>query len=128
MTIEGCPNLGRQAAVYFKEWGFNDIIQHIGDIAEQLPSAIRDLGAPDLVFIDANHRYTPTINYFETCVKEIHEKSVMVLDDIHWSWEMNKAWNEIREHHRVHISIDLYRVGLLFFDPITSKEHFVLKF
>ncbi len=127
-TIEGCPNLAARAQRHFKKLGLQNIQLIVGAIEEKLVTAIADLGPPDLVYIDANHRFEPTLSYFETCIKEIHEKSVMVLDDIHWSREMSRAWGQIKDDPRVRISVDLYRVGLLFFDTKFAKKHYILEF
>ena len=53
------------------------------------------------------------------------EKSVVIIDDIHHSAEMKKAWEEIIKHELVYGSIDLFRCGILFFEPSLGKQHFV---
>ena len=50
------------------------------------------------------------------------------MDDINWSDDMNKAWNDIIKDESVTISIDLYRMGILFFNPSLSKQNFILRF
>jgi hypothetical protein len=52
----------------------------------------------------------------------------MVVDDIHDNAGMEKAWTEIRNHGLVYVSVDLYRCGILFFDPSLTKQHAVLRF
>ena len=46
----------------------------------------------DLVFIDGNHRYEATLKYFELLKNNLSDKSIVVLDDIHWSSGMRRAW------------------------------------
>jgi predicted O-methyltransferase YrrM len=82
----------------------------------------------DLVFFDGNHRYQPTMNYFNLCLKKANENSVFVFDDIYWSNEMTKAWEEIKNHKDVTVTIDLFSVGLVFFRTQQAKQHFILKF
>ena len=77
--------------------------------------------------MDANHRYEPTVNYFNSLLRVIHTKSIIIMDDIHYSEEMEKAWKEIKNHELVHASIDLFRCGILFFDPSLNKQHVVLQ-
>lgn len=127
-TIEGCPELCRLAKGNFQQLAVANIRLLQGAIDDRLPQALSQLNGLDLVFIDANHRYQPTINYFQDCLKEIHQNSVMVVDDIHWSTEMSKAWNEIKAHPRVRISVDLFQLGLLFFDEKLEKHHYILEF
>jgi hypothetical protein len=58
----------------------------------------------------------------------MHYKSALIIDDIHQSPEMEKAWKEIQQHALVYGSIDLYRCGIVFFDPSLNKQHVVLQF
>ena len=78
-------------------------------------------------YLDANHRYEATLKYFECCLKEIHENSVMVVDDIHWSSEMSKAWRQLCKHEQVRVSMDLFQLGILFFDKKLPKKHYILE-
>ena len=47
---------------------------------------------------------------------KVVEKSVIVVDDIHHSAEMERAWQEICADERVTSTMDLYQMGLVFFD------------
>jgi predicted O-methyltransferase YrrM len=68
------------------------------------------------------------MQYFEACLKKINEQTLFIFDDIYWSPEMKKAWDEITSRPEVKISIDLYDLGLIFFRNNQAKQHFVLKF
>ncbi|HEX8547054.1 MAG TPA: class I SAM-dependent methyltransferase, partial [Cytophagaceae bacterium] len=81
----------------------------------------------DMVFFDANHKYDPTLNYFNLCLQKVHEESIFIFDDIYWSKEMTKAWKEIIAHPSVILSIDLFHFGLVFFRKNQPKQHFKLK-
>lgn len=89
----------------------------IGSIQQCLPNALDQLKHIDLAFMDGDHRCEATIAYFNQLLPYLHENSIVVIDDIHWSEEMTQAWNELRKHPEVKLSIDLYRMGLLFFNP-----------
>jgi predicted O-methyltransferase YrrM len=80
---------------------------------EQLQQKIQQL---DIAFIDANHTYASTRNYFNVLADKVHEKSVIVVDDIHHSEEMERAWKAICADERVTTTMDLYQMGLVFFD------------
>lgn len=81
----------------------------------------------DLCFIDGNHRYEPTLAYFEQCLPYIHEHSILIFDDIHWSDDMEKAWEHIKQHPSVRLTIDLFWCGIVFFRHENhEKEHFSL--
>ena len=87
----------------------------------------RQLGKLDYLFADGDHRADRTLAYFTQCLAFAHEGSLFVFADIHWSPEMEKAWETIRRDPRVAISIDLFDFGLLFFRKENKEqEHFSL--
>ena len=129
-TFEGCPETIRLARQNFDRMGFGHIQPVEGNLDVTLSRTLNDenLTYVDFAFFDANHRYQPTVNYFETLLSRAHEQSVFIFDDIHWSEEMEEAWTYIRNHPRVMLTIDLFQVGIVFFRANQPKQHFVLKF
>jgi predicted O-methyltransferase YrrM len=75
--------------------------------------------------MDANHRYTPTLRYFELLAKRIHTKGVIVMDDIYYSPEMEKAWTGNKTTSVGIWQCGFFRCGLLFFDPALNRQHYV---
>lgn len=128
VTFEGSPEISRVAKANFAAAGASNIEQVEGDIAVTLPAYLKDNQPLDLVFMDANHRYAPTMAYFELIRPALHRKSIVILDDIHYHPEMEKAWQELRDHTAVGGSGDLFRTGILFFDPSLNKQHVVLQY
>lgn len=125
-TFEGSHALANMALTNFEYLDRKSIHLVEGDIAVTLPRFLQDnLAKIGLALIDANHRYAATVQYFEWLMKRFNEKSVMVIDDIHHSPEMEKAWNELKKHYLVYGSADLFRCGILFFEPGLNRQHFV---
>lgn len=127
-TFEGDPTLAKIAHQNFESLGRKNISIVEGNINETLENQVSQVQKIDLAYIDANHRYEPTLRYYELIRKKCHEKSLIVIDDIHWSKEMNQVWNEIKNRPEVRISIDLFEGGLLFFDSKLTQGDYVLKF
>jgi len=128
-SFEGCPNTARIAQRNFDELGYSNIELILGNIDETLPEFIhQSMAQIDLVFMDANHKLEPTLNYFNQLLKLCHNQSIIIIDDIYWSQEMTKAWEKLKSHPRVTTSVDLYDLGLLFFRPELEKAHFRLMF
>jgi len=125
-TFEGSHALANVALTNFEYLEKKNIRLIEGDIAHTLPRYLQDnLTKIGFALVDANHRYAPTIQYFEWLMKRFNEKSIMVIDDIHHSPEMEKAWNELKKHYLVYGSVDLFRCGILFFEPGLNRQHFV---
>ena len=127
-TFEGCPETAKMAKDNFKALGCRNIEVIVGNLDETLSNKLKEIEQLNFVFFDANHRYEPTVRYFEMCMAKANEDSVFVFDDIHWSDEMHEAWEYISKHKAVMISIDLFFVGLVFFRKNQPKQHFVLRY
>jgi len=127
ITLEGCPEIAAIAQENFKRLGANNIELMTGNFSNTLPQALRKIQRIDYVFFDGNHRKMATLNYFQEALKYAHEDSVFVFDDIYWSQEMMEAWEEIKAHPQVTLTIDIFYMGIIFFrkENIT-KEHFTL--
>jgi predicted O-methyltransferase YrrM len=78
----------------------------------------------DVAYVDANHTYKATMEYVCYLLPRITEKGVVVIDDIHYSPEMKRAWDELKQHAYVTTSMDLYHVGLLYVDKHYLKRHY----
>lgn len=127
-TFEGCPETAKLAQRNFEQFkGLAPIKVIVGNLDETLTAQAAAVPAIDFAFFDANHRYEPTVRYFETCLTKAHENSLFVFDDIHWSPEMEAAWAYITNHPSVSVTIDLFSVGLVFFRKKQPKQNFVLR-
>lgn len=127
-TIEGCPETAKIAKSNFNLLSATNINLVIGPFDNMLHEELNNLDKIDFVFFDGNHNLEPTLDYFELCLNKVHEKSVFVFDDIHWSKNMELAWNTIKKHPQITISIDLFEMGLVFFNKEQKKQDLVLLF
>ncbi|SIO17796.1 Methyltransferase domain-containing protein [Algoriphagus halophilus] len=98
----------------------------LGDISTKLPEILSTLDQIDFALIDANHTYYGATNYFGLLLEKIHKDSIIAIGDIYWSKEMNKAWDEIKSHPQVFLSLDFFECGIVFFNPKLKKDHFTL--
>ena len=129
ITFEGCPNTAAVARETFAALHLPNVQLVEGNLDATLPATLAGLAVPlDFVFFDGNHRYEPTLRYFEQCLAKAHENSVFVLDDIHWSAEMEQAWTAIKAHPAVTVTVDLFYVGLVFFRKKQPRQDFWLRY
>ena len=122
-TIEGCPNISKVATENFKKLKLKNINIITGNIDNVLSEVISHSSNLDFVFFDGNHKKGPTINYFQQCLECSNVNSVFVFDDIYWSNEMTEAWETIKKHPSVKLTIDMFYMGLVFFKNDKEKEH-----
>jgi len=127
-TVEGCQNTSKVAQINFDKIGFENIELINANFDHFLPDYLSKTKKLDFVFFDGNHQKEATINYFNWCLEKAHNKTIFVFDDIHWSQGMTEAWEEIKKHPKVTATIDLFFMGIVFFNSDLSKEDFVLRF
>ncbi|MHA4847090.1 O-methyltransferase [Flavitalea antarctica] len=129
LTFEGSDEIAAYATQLFKKLGIKNISQINGNFDDTIPPTLTNTAKVDFIFIDGNHRFEPTINYFQQLLPAIHEYSIVIMDDIHWSGEMEKAWDYCRVHAAVTMSIDLFFVGILLFrKEFRVPQHFSIRF
>lgn len=117
ISIEGCPQTAALARQNLAKLDIQNVTLFVGTFEQQLPRALQQLERLDYLFIDGDHREGASLAYFEACLPYLHEHSVVVLADIHWSNEMESAWRTLQQHERVRLSVDLFHFGLLCFRP-----------
>ena len=128
VTYEGCPAVAEVARANWEKLGLSNIACVVGEITvDSLQLAVDSLSGIDVAFIDANHTYEATLTYFSALASRVHEKSVVVVDDIHYNEDMEKAWKAICADERVTTTMDLYRMGLVFFDKHYWRKHYKMR-
>ena len=128
-TCEGAPAIATIAKHNFEKLQLSNINIRQGDFGVTLPALLNKLNTIDFVFIDGNHRKAPTLQYFEQLLNHSANNSIFIFDDIHWSTEMEEAWEEIKNHPVVTQSIDLFFIGIVFFgNNFLVKQDHVIKF
>ena len=123
-TFEGCPAIGKIAEGTWQALDLHHIRLVKGNIddtlSEHLPKQL------DFAFVDANHTQEATLRYVEMLLTHIHEKTIIFIDDIHYSKEMEQAWETLKCYPQVTTTMDFFHAGALFFDPHYLKKHYCL--
>ena len=127
--MEGSPAIADIALKTFERMDIKNIELITGNFNSSLPALLAKLNTVDLAFIDGNHRKEPTLGYFAKLLNSSTPNSIFVFDDIHWSAEMEAAWAEIKGHPSITLTIDLFFIGIVFFNAdINHKQHFSIRF
>ena len=124
VTLEGSSEIAGIAQENFKKLEINNTEIITGNIDQTISQALNKFDKLDFVFIDANHRLPAVYEYFEQCIEKTHHQSIIVVDDIHWSDEMEKAWNMMKNHPKVRSTFDLFHFGIVFFNHELNKNHY----
>ena len=128
-SLEGCPETLSTAKKMFQVSSFK--FQNIDFINTEFSSFLNSFQPPtpnfQLIYLDGNHSKQATLDYFNLLLPTISNDSVWIFDDIHWSTEMEEAWEIIKNHSKVKVTIDTFQWGFVFFRKEQEKEHFTIR-
>jgi predicted O-methyltransferase YrrM len=124
-TIDACRETINQAKLNFNSFNFN--IHAINETFKTYLDQLK-LEKFDLVFIDGHHDGQALKNYLEKLHDYAHEETIFILDDIRWSSSMFRAWNEIIQSEKYHVTLDLFRIGIVIPKKQQTKQHFVIRY
>jgi predicted O-methyltransferase YrrM len=129
ITLEGCKKTQEQAQEHFKKANLNsDKIEFVNTKFEDyLINCQLNIEHSKLIYFDGNHSKNATLNYFELLLPTITNDSVWIFDDIHWSKDMEEAWEIIKKNAKVTVTIDTFQWGIVFFRKEQEKEDFVIR-
>lgn len=129
ITLEGAKEVANLSIDNFRLLELKSIELVQGNFDDSLSSVVSSLSSIDFAFIDGNHRQEPTERYFRQLLPKVNNESVLVFDDIHWSRDMELAWESIKKNPAVRCSIDLFFTGIIFFrKEFKEKQHFTIRF
>jgi len=127
ITLEGCASTSNIATTLFQKFGFYNIRVETTEFSNYLKSLDFRPSTFDLIYFDGNHSKQATLEYFELLLPTITNESIWIFDDIHWSANMEEAWEVIKNHPKVTVTIDTFQWGVVFFRKEQPKEHFVIR-
>ena len=125
-TIEGNPALAKHSEDVWQRLNVQNVTSIVGNFDDVLPSL--PLQQYDLVFIDGNHRGSALLQYVNELAPYLTEKGVIVCDDIHWSRDMESAWEKLIQENRWSLRVDFYEWGLLTANPSLAREFHCIRF
>lgn len=125
-TLEGCSVTAKIAKDCLDNFKLKNIDIIVGNFKNTLPKVLKNQ-VYDLIYFDGNHQFESTINYFNQSLQHTHNDSVFIFDDIYWSKDMQKAWQFIKQHPKVTVTIDTFYWGIVFFRKEQAKEHFTIR-
>lgn len=128
-TCEGSAAIASIAKHNFEALQLNNVQLSEGDFAKTLSPLLSNLNTVNFAFADGNHRKEPTLEYFNQLLKHATPATILVFDDIHWSAEMEEAWEQIKQDPAVRCSLDLFFIGIVVFrKEFREKQQFEIRF
>jgi predicted O-methyltransferase YrrM len=127
ITVEGCPETSKQAQLYLQKFNCNNVECVVTEFNNYIQNCQLKTENYQLIYFDGNHSKKATLDYFDLLLPTITNETVWIFDDIHWSAEMEEAWEIIKNNQKVTVSIDTFQWGLVFFRYEQPKQHFIIR-
>lgn len=124
-TVEACENTRKVALQHLHA---RQQVESVHSTFDDYLSTLTPELQFDLIFIDGHHDGKALLNYLERLQAHSHDETIFVLDDIRWSDSMKSAWESIVNDERFHLSLDLFRVGIVMKRSHQEKERFVMRY
>ncbi len=126
-TLEGCANTMSECELLLQKFDFKNVNCITAEFESYFSSLDFQLLTFDFIYFDGNHSKKATLRYFHHLLSTISNDTVWIFDDIHWSSEMEEAWEVIKQHPKVRVTIDSFQWGFVFFRKEQVKQHFILR-
>ncbi|GAA5220435.1 O-methyltransferase [Membranihabitans marinus] len=126
ITVEGDPAIYNIATENFNQLQLS-IDSHLASFEEFLNRDHLDDSPPNMIFIDGHHNGSATLKYFEKLKTKMAADAIIIFDDIHWTPDMEDAWEIIKKDECVSYSVDLFQIGIIFTQALNKEaEHRII--
>lgn len=126
-SLEGCPETTKMAQEQFQKFSLTNINSVVTEFQNYFKNHQQLPINHQLIYFDGNHSKKATLDYFNLLLPTVSNETVWIFDDIHWSKDMEEAWEIIKKQPKVAVTIDTFQWGIVFFRYEQEKEHFVIR-
>jgi predicted O-methyltransferase YrrM len=127
VALEKRPEYAAVAGWVYEKAARTPIDLRIGDYHAILPGILEEMQTVDFIFFNTS-RETSNASLFHTCVEYAQSDTVFVFDGIKNNCSMRKFWEMICAHPEVTVTLDLYSMGIVFFNKRLHKRNYIVYF
>jgi predicted O-methyltransferase YrrM len=127
IALEKLPAYASIARWVYEKAACASIDLRIGDYSTLLPRILEEMGSVDFVFFNTS-REPSGAGLFNTCVKYAKADTVFVFEGIKDNITMRRLWKTVCTHPEVTVTLDLYSMGIVFFNKKLHKRDYTVYF
>ena len=128
IVLESVPELASVARMAFEKAACRSADLRVGAYGDLLPEALAEMPCPDLIYFDASIGWQEQADLFEACLQRAGDDTLFVFEGIRANRRMRAFWKAACQRAEVTISVDLYSMGLLFFNKKLHKRNYIVYF
>jgi len=122
-ALEERPGLTQSVRTFAENYSLTNLHLTEGAYAENLLKLNSDNASFDFIFINTRGDSDKTNETFRLVETFIYQNTVMVIDNIRQNKAIKNIWQEIKNRSDVTLTIDLFSLGLVFFNTQLHKQH-----
>jgi hypothetical protein len=103
----------------------NPCLHQSGELSELLKNELSNYQGNSVENIKFNVQIID-INQFDSKILDINFEDVLIIQNLRKPNNLPR-WNQLIENEQIIFSIELFDLGILFFNPIAPKQHFIFK-
>ena len=128
-TLQQDKMIAAMAMKHFQILDLKNIHMLVGDCKQLLDEYIKKNNKIGLMYSNINTDYASMMVYFNQLLGSIQPDSILIFQNIHFSRDMERAWEEIKANEIVTLTIDLFYTGIVLFRKENKvKQDFSIRF
>ncbi|MDR1879743.1 MAG: class I SAM-dependent methyltransferase [Tannerellaceae bacterium] len=128
VVLERVPAYASVSRQVYDEAARTPVDLRVGDCKALLPEALIELERVDLVYVHTLFEENDMEWLFNACLKYVHTRTICIFDGIKATAGMRKFWKTVCAHPDVTVTVDLYSMGVVFFDRKWHKRNYTVYF
>lgn len=100
----------------------NPVYLQVGPYEDALKRVWERMETVDFVFFNTAHEQNDPVALFRECAKQANGQTVFVFNEIKANRRMQACWREVCASEDVTVTVDLYSLGLAFFNKKLHKR------
>lgn len=126
-TFEKERSVVNYATQFMKQGGFSNIQVIPSSPEESLKTLVEKLESLDFLYVNDCHSGAELDERLSICLPKAGDKSVFVVDNIYEDETKTEAWNRLKSMSQVRVTVDLFHLGIAFFDRKLQKEDYFVR-
>ncbi|MDR1356708.1 MAG: SAM-dependent methyltransferase [Tannerellaceae bacterium] len=127
ITLEKSPERASVARWVYEKAARTPIDLRVGDYQDLLLPTLEGMSKVDFVFFNTRME-SSNVDMFNLCVRYAHTDTIFVFEGIKANQPMRNLWKTVCAHPDVTVTLDLYSMGIAFFNRKLHKRDYKVYF
>lgn len=128
VVLENDPARAEVARQVFRKGARGPIDLRTGAYDDLLPAALSSMKQPGCIFFNLPADAETTFRLFEACLSCVSPQTVFIFAGIQSSRSMRAYWDAVCARPEATVTLDLFSLGLVFFNPKWHKKNYRVYF